>query len=693
MPVSSTPRRGGAGDAPASRWARLAVLMAALALVVGAATPAAAETVQVSGRVILPDGVDPAVLPEIVVRVSPDGGLSYDVTVGSDGSFTVPLTGPVSLRTVMPATSMLVPEVMPGRITPETAGPGFDFHPRLGGGVAGQVSAPPGVTFGDSVLWLRGDARDRMFRIAPDGTFELRGVAAGRYSLLLVGAGFRYLGGGYDLETATMFTVEPGIMTTGITGQLTLLTQFEETGPITAFRGVPPTVPFTLLEESTGSTPTGDVVLRDADGTEIGRTTLGPQDGGRGRITLATPLPMGEHHVTLHFAGDAVFDETRRHRSVHVGPEIVGSAPVRVLDSSARGTVCVDVRSAADLPEGVTSVLTNVTAARPTGVGYGVVYGDTAGDGTTPAPAGSTVNFEPGADVANFALVAVPPSGRICYATGGGAQVRKIIDVTGFVLGDHGTTPVAPSRVLDTRPGGVGELDGAVTPRTVHTVQVAGLGGVPADATSVLLNATVVGAKAPGNLRVFPGGAAVPNASVVNYAPGQDKANTTLVELVDGKVSFYSDTGAPVTRNPVQVVLDVVGFSTGTSTLTSVAPTRILDSRPGSQVGPLTGRFYGWGRAKLPVAGVGPVPSNATLAVLNVTAVDVRGTGNLRVFPVDRTSTEIPTTSSLNFVPGRDVPNLVVVGIGDGGAVSFYADSPQGDAYVAVDVVGYAAPR
>ncbi len=82
------------------------------------------------------------------------------------------------------------------------------------------------------------------------------------------------------------------------------------------------------------------------------------------------------------------------------------------------------------------------------------------------------------------------------------------------------------------------------------------------------------------------------------------------------------------------------------------------------------------------------IPSNATSVVLNVTATDTTQAGGfLTVYP---TGVALPNTSSINFGAGQSVPNLVQVGIGNGGFISIY--NFIGSTDVIVDVEGYFAP-
>ena len=205
---------------------------------------------------------------------------------------------------------------------------------------------------------------------------------------------------------------------------------------------------------------------------------------------------------------------------------VVAQTPVRVVAdwSVPPDTVrCVEVAGMHGVPAEATGLMVNVTAVGPSGPGYVVVYPDVDGSGATAAPYASTVNFEPGADVANGTFVALPESGAICYATKGASRAGVLIDLSGFTLDGSGVVLQTPERLLDTRLAAPGLAP--TWPRRSYTVEVAGHAGVPDDAAAVLLNITVQGGSGVGNLRMFPSGSPVPGTSVLNYAPGVEKAN------------------------------------------------------------------------------------------------------------------------------------------------------------------------
>ncbi|GEK20318.1 Ig-like domain-containing protein [Cellulomonas xylanilytica] len=366
---------------------------------------------------------------------------------------------------------------------------------------------------------------------------------------------------------------------------------------------------------------------------------------------------------------------------------LVSRTPVR-LDTDQRigyAPTCVQVAGTSVVPSGAAAVTLNVTTWGAFEPGYVVVYPDIRYP--LGLPTTSTVNFEPGRDVANAAFVPLSPDGRICFRVEGLSAV-VLLDVTGFTMPGSGVELLSPVRLLDTRSGfdAVGEVQGAVSSGTVHTVQVGGKAGVPANATAVILNATVTGTTAPGNLRVFPAGTPVPNASVVNYAPWRDKANLAIVPLSpSGQISFLSDAGG----STAHVILDVAGYVTAGGRYRGEAPVRVLDTRPGpGQVGSIAGSV----QAGTPYTVTLPsaiVPARATSVVLNVTAIAPTSLGNLRVYP---SGSGVPNASTINYIPGRDIPNLVVVDLPDTGpaTVTLYSDmAPGGTVHVAADVAGF----
>jgi len=237
---------------------------------------------------------------------------------------------------------------------------------------------------------------------------------------------------------------------------------------------------------------------------------------------------------------------------------------------------------------------------------------------------------------------------------------------------------VAPFRAADTR-------DGTGVPRRrlgeggAMTVQVAGRGGVPSGVSAVMINLTGILPSTPTFLTAHPSGTAAPESSNLNIVPGQVQPNMAICAV--------GNDGAIVVRNAlgsIDALVDVVGyFHAGEGMrLTPVTPARILDSRFGLAArsalrtsGPLT----------LPVLGRGGVPSSGVDSVLvNLTPVAPPGPGFLTTWA---SGTTRPSTSSLNWLGGDYLPNLVVCQVGRDGSIALQPF--VNDAHLIADVMGY----
>jgi hypothetical protein len=87
---------------------------------------------------------------------------------------------------------------------------------------------------------------------------------------------------------------------------------------------------------------------------------------------------------------------------------------------------------------------------------------------------------------------------------------------------------------------------------------VSGRCAIPSDARAVAVNVTVVGPTRAGNLRLYAAGAALPNASVVNFAAARTRANNALAALgTGGQVAVQCDMSGAGTAH---FVLDVAGY-------------------------------------------------------------------------------------------------------------------------------------
>ena len=228
-------------------------------------------------------------------------------------------------------------------------------------------------------------------------------------------------------------------------------------------------------------------------------------------------------------------------------------------------------------------------------------------------------------------------------------------------------------------------LAGKIGPDQAPTVVLTGVGGVPASGVSaVVVNVTVTEPDAPGNLSVYPAGAGRPAVSNVNFAAGQSVPNLVTVPVgADGRIALSNNsTGA------THVIVDVAGYYTGgaagvAGAYAAVTPARVADSRVGIGV---AGRLGPDQAVPVQISGFGGVPPvGAAAVVVNVTVTEPTAPGNLSVYP---TGVAKPAVSSVNFVRGQSVPNLVTVPLGADGRITV-SNNSTGSSSVLVDVAGY----
>ena len=215
------------------------------------------------------------------------------------------------------------------------------------------------------------------------------------------------------------------------------------------------------------------------------------------------------------------------------------------------------------------------------------------------------------------------------------------------------------------------------------TLQVAGLGGVPADGvTAVVLNVTAVAPTAGGYVTVSPTGSPRPVVSNLNTRPGVTTPNLVFVKLgAFGRVDLYNSSGT------LNLLADVAGYyTTGSGSLFhALAPVRVLDTRSG--IGAPTATVTAGHPVTLQVGGIAGLPATGvTAVVLNVTAVLPTSAGFVTVYPAGQNR---PLASNLNALLGVTAPNLVVAAVsGDGKVV---LDSSAAGLDLVADLAGYDA--
>ncbi len=135
--------------------------------------------------------------------------------------------------------------------------------------------------------------------------------------------------------------------------------------------------------------------------------------------------------------------------------------------------------------------------------------------------------------------------------------------VIGLVVGVAVGAERTPTSVEAAQPAG-----------STYELQVTGRAGVPANASAAVLNLTAVNPTGHGFITAYPCGKARPNASTLNYQPGDPAtANLAIVDIgTGGKICLY-------TLQPVDILADINGWFPAGADYTPRNPNRLLDTR------------------------------------------------------------------------------------------------------------------
>jgi hypothetical protein len=413
--------------------------------------------------------------------------------------------------------------------------------------------------------------------------------------------------------------------------------------------------------------------------------------------TVQTSVTTGTDGTTrINFTSNSLGPAT-------IAASIGSSKATGTLTIVQGGTAAVTSVTATPTPQTATSgqtVTFTVTAATSSGapVGGVVVHGRLetgSASGTAAVTCGTTsTGSTPGQVACSYKAGTTAGTDTLTFWVDEACGTAGTPDTcepkaTAKVTVTAGTTPASndqyvaltPFRIVDTR-SGLGTLttnSQKLAPNTAYTFHyqpTAQLDSIRA----ATLNITAVHPSAQGNLRVYAAcaGATLPTTSLINYQPNIDIANFAVIAKPSCGITFYSDgASTDITVDLTGYFLDGFEGPGGSPTAPSV---RLLDSRKVLGANNPVKANFGF---SLPVADPSkPMPS---AVLLNVTAVNPAGVGNLRVWP--ETGAAMPNTSNINYIPHVTKATWVIVALPASGNIDFYN---QGSAtHVLVDVYGY----
>ncbi|MBR7836439.1 PKD domain-containing protein [Actinospica durhamensis] len=278
-------------------------------------------------------------------------------------------------------------------------------------------------------------------------------------------------------------------------------------------------------------------------------------------------------------------------------------------------------------------------------------------------------------------------------STGHSATVDSTIEIAGSDF-----TPVAPTRILDTR-SGLGAAKAKLTTTTSVHIPITGVDGIPADATGVVLSLIAVDTVENGAVTCYPDATTEPGVSNLNFGGNQTIDNLITVPVpADGAIdcALSGDSGSSA-----DLIGDLEGYysSGSSSSYVAIQPGRILDTRTGLNTAKT--KLANGHSLTLTVAGATAttstsstatttetLPTSAITAVaLNISTTDTSGNGVLTAFPDGSGS---PTGNVLNYFSANTDSNPAVVPVGADGKIDISSIGTEASTTdVFADIEGY----
>jgi hypothetical protein len=330
---------------------------------------------------------------------------------------------------------------------------------------------------------------------------------------------------------------------------------------------------------------------------------------------------------------------------------------------------------------GVSAVALTLTA-----IGAGTIGSISVAPGDVATPTGAALVFNPGDSISNTALVALHVDGTLHVLAD--HAVNLIIDVQGYFTAGSATAPggfvaVDQARVADSRSGSGVALAKVAAGGSV-TVQAGGSFEIPADASAVYANITVLNQTANGYLRAYAADQPAPTTGALDFDDSATAQSVAIPLSADGRFTVLVGAGGPV-----DLAIDIQGYFTASASSGSFTPAAVhlLDTRV-APVRTLAGNSV----TTLSVAGVAGIPAVADglgAVALNLRTIQPTtgaAGGYLRLWPSDQIE---PATSNVNYTTANTYrTDLAIVAPAADGTINIRNGGP-GPVDLVVDVEGW----
>jgi len=403
----------------------------------------------------------------------------------------------------------------------------------------------------------------------------------------------------------------------------------------------------------------------------MGAVSLSASSGAAGSLAGGTDLPE------LPSAGHNIVTITPRRVADSRQPEGFAYGPLR---PGERQTLDVSNAAAPDVRARTAAFVLNVTMVDAEGPADLFAWPP-----TLPQPNFAVVHVDDPSPVPSLVVVPAGPDGAIEVAVSG-FPAHVVVDVVGFVVnsatlgGDF--HPMGPIRWIDTRT--TVRSDRSIRPVDSSGIVVnfsAGQTRAQSHQSAVLATIIVTNAAQPGYLVAWPADRPRPVASSLNFNASQTTANTVLLPLDE-----HGDAVVAVVGGPADVVIDIVGYVDDGAGVIAGVELNLLN-RGFTLQPPVSGTsrlLPPSTRSVVPVAGVGPVPRNATGALV---AMALRQPTEPSYLSIMRSDANRMATSAVHAGPGETRVVTTIVPLGPDGTLRLgvHAGWPSVD----VEVLGW----